>query len=178
MIDSLTSAVGVPRSVYSWTPARLNCLSSECEQISPGSEVMQAGSSVIESTDVVLDLEVMLNAQLHVDAWTRISDSPSQLLPSASTAFCSLARLGRDITTQQVVAFVFSRRDYCNAVLVCLPAFTLAPLSGTDIQRVLHAVARWANDLGPDDLIAQTLKELHWLPIAQRIEYKLCLLLY
>jgi len=34
------------------------------KKIPSGSEVMQAGSSVIESTDVVRDLAVMLDAQL------------------------------------------------------------------------------------------------------------------
>jgi len=31
------------------------------------------------------------------------------------------------------------------------------------------------NDLRPHDHVTQTLKELHWLSIAQRIEYRLCL---
>jgi len=78
--------------------------------------------------------------------------------------------LGRDITTQQVVALVFSRLHYCNAMLAGLLTITQAPL-----KQVLHATARWVNDLRPH---YHTLKELHWLPIAQRIEYKLCLLVY
>jgi hypothetical protein len=68
------------------------------------------------------------------------------------------------------VALVFSRLDYCNAVLAGLPAATLAPL-----QPVLHAAARLVNCLRPCDHVTSTLKELHWLPIAQRIDYKLCL---
>jgi len=43
-----------------------------------------------------------------------------------------------------------------------LRAITLSPL-----QRVLHAVACLVNDLRPYDHVTQTLKELHWLPIAQ-----------
>ena len=54
--------------------------------------------------------------------------------------------LGRDVTIQLVVALVFSRLDYCNAVLAGLPATTLAPL-----QRVLHAAARLVNGLRPRD---------------------------
>ena len=63
--------------------------------------------------------------------------------------------------------------DYCNAVLACLPVATLAPL-----QRVLNAVARLVLDLKPRDHATPVLRELHWLPIAQRIEYKLCLLVH
>ena len=52
-----------------------------------------------------------------------------------------------------------------------LPAITLALL-----QRVPHAAVRLANDLRPHDPVRQALNELHWLPMPQRIEYKLCLL--
>ena len=34
------------------------------------------------------------------------------------------------------------------------------------------------NGLSPSDHFTSALKELHWLPIAQRIEYKLCLLVH
>jgi hypothetical protein len=67
----------------------------------------------------------------------------------------------------------FSRLDYCNALLAGLPAVTLAPL-----QQVLHAAARLVNDLRPHNHVTQALKDLHWLPIVQRIEYKLCLLVH
>ena len=52
-------------------------------------------------------------------------------------------------------------------------AATLAPL-----QRVLHAAARLVNDLRPHDRVTPTLMELHWLPLVQRIDYKLCLLVH
>ena len=76
-------------------------------------------------------------------------------------------------TIQLVVALVFSRLDYCNAVLAGLPATTLALL-----QRVLHAAARLVNGLRLRDQVTSALQELHWLPIMQRIEYKLCLLVH
>jgi hypothetical protein len=34
------------------------------------------------------------------------------------------------------------------------------------------------NGLRPRDYVTSTLKELHWLPIAQCIDYKLCLLVH
>jgi len=52
-----------------------------------------------------------------------------------------------------------------------LPATTLAQL-----KRVLHAAARLVNGLRPHDHVTSALKELHWLPIKQRVDYKLCLL--
>jgi len=83
------------------------------------------------------------------------------------------ARLGRDVTLTLVTSLVLSRLDYCNSVHAGLPASILAPL-----QRVLHAAARLVNGLRPHDHVSPTLKELHWLPIKQRVDYKLCLLVY
>ena len=68
-------------------------------------------------------------------------------------------------------AFVLSRLDCCNAVLTRLPALTLVPL-----QRVLNVAARVVVGLGPRDHVTPSLREQHWLPIAARIDYKLCLL--
>ena len=66
---------------------------------------------------------------------------------------------------------VLSRLDYCNAVLAGLPATTLA-------QRVLHAAARLVLNLRPRDHVTPALRELHWLPVSRRIEFKLCLLVH
>ena len=82
-------------------------------------------------------------------------------------------QLGRDVTAKLVSAFVLSRLDCCKAVLTGLPASTLAPL-----QRGLNAAARVVVGLGPRDHVTPSLCELHWLPIAARIDYKLCLLVH
>jgi len=45
-------------------------------------------------------------------------------------------------------------------------------------QRVLHAAARLVLNLWPRDHVSVALRELHWLPVAQRIDYKLRLLIH
>jgi len=80
---------------------------------------------------------------------------------------------GRDVTARLVTALILSRLDYCNAVLAGLLASTLAPL-----QRVLHAAASTVLDLKPCDRVTPALRELHWLPVAERIQNKLCLLVH
>jgi len=80
--------------------------------------------------------------------------------------------LGRDVACTVVTALVLSRID-CNAVLSALPKSTIAPL-----QRVLNAAARVVCGLRPRDHVTDTLIGLHWLPVAARIEFKLCLLVY
>ena len=83
------------------------------------------------------------------------------------------ARLGRDVNLSLVTALVISRLDYCNCVLAGLPVTPLAPL-----QRVLHAAARLVNGLRPHHHVTSVLMELHWLPIKQRVDYKLCFLVH
>ena len=81
--------------------------------------------------------------------------------------------LGQAVTARLVLAFILSRLDYCNAVLAGLPASTLAQL-----QRMLHAAVRVVCDLKPRDHISESIRALHWLPIKQRIDFKLCLLVH
>jgi len=58
-------------------------------------------------------------------------------------------------------------------VLPGLRASTLAPF-----QRVLHAAARTVLDLKPRNRVTPALQESHWLPVAEKIQYKLCLLVH
>jgi len=81
--------------------------------------------------------------------------------------------LDRDSRNRLVCAFILTRIDYCNAVFAGLPDSTLAPL-----QRVLHAAARFVDDLRPRDYVTETLMSLHWLPVRERITYKLCSLMH
>jgi len=68
---------------------------------------------------------------------------------------------------------VLSRLDYCNAILAGLPKSTIAPL-----QRTQNAAARLVSRLGPRDHVRNALRSLHWLPVQERITYKLCLLMH
>jgi len=81
--------------------------------------------------------------------------------------------LDRDSRNRLVCALILTRIDYCNAVFAGLPDSTLPPL-----QRVLHAAARFVDDLRPRDHVTATLMSLHWLPVRQRITYKLCSLMH
>ena len=79
-----------------------------------GSDVMQAGSSVIKSADVVRDLGVMLDAQL------TMRDHVSR---TAQACFFHLRRLrsvrqllGRDVTIRLVVALVSTTAMPCSPV--------------------------------------------------------------
>jgi len=80
--------------------------------------------------------------------------------------------LGPDVAAKLITSLVFSRLDYCNAVLARLPRSTIAPL-----QRVQNATAHLMARLGPCDHVTPTLEDHHCL-IEQQIVFKLCLLMH
>ena len=72
-----------------------------------------------------------------MDEVTHQSNYKCLLLPTPTTACSIRGQLDKEVTGRLLSAFILSRLDYCNAILVGLPASTLAPL-----QRVMHAAAR------------------------------------
>ena len=79
-----------------------------------------------------------------------------------------------DVATTLVNAFITSRVDYCNSVFNNISAVGILPL-----QRVLHAAARViVRKRKYDHITASMRDDLHWLPVRQRVEFKLCRLVY
>ena len=72
-----------------------------------------------------------------------------------------------------VSALVSSRFDYYIAMLAEIPSMILAPL-----RRVLSAAFGLVAGLGPRVDVTEQIKELHWLPIRYRINFKLCLMMH
>ena len=76
--------------------------------------------------------------------------------------------LTADATKTLVCAFVLSRVDYCNSLLAGLPKYLLDRL-----QRIQNNAARLICKASRSDHISPLLHSLHWLPISDRINYKL-----
>ena len=73
-----------------------------------------------------------------------------------------------------VHAFVVTRLDYCNGVL---SGITKAQL--TKLQSILNAAARLVARLRKFDHISPVLRDdLHWLPVQQRIDFKISVMAY
>ncbi len=70
-------------------------------------------------------------------------------------------------------AFVTSKLDYCNSLLYGLSKGVIK-----QIQRVQNAAARTLTNTRKHDHISPILRNLHWLPIHRRIEYKLLMHTY
>ena len=75
--------------------------------------------------------------------------------------------------TNYIHAFVTSRLDYCNSLLSGLPQNLLQKL-----LYVQNFGARLLSFTQKTEHITPILKELHWLPVAVRIEFKILVLVF
>ena len=120
----------------------------------------------------VRDLGVTLDSALtfsqHISNLTRSSYFQLRRLRTIRKA------VSVTIFTSIVHAFVCSRIDYCNSLLIGLPKTRLSPF-----QTVLNAAARLIARLPCYSHISSYMyikEHLHWLPISTRIEYKVLLI--
>ena len=81
--------------------------------------------------------------------------------------------LTRESTEKIIHALVSSRLDYCNSLFLGLPSNQLNKL-----QRVQNACARLVCNSPRFSHCSPLLKELHWLPVKQRIIFKTLLIIF
>ena len=79
----------------------------------------------------------------------------------------------KDCLLKLVHSLIFSRVDYCNALLIGLPNSVLKI-----VQSVVNRTARLIFGVPPRTPTTPYLIELHWLPVKARIEFKLCLVTF
>ena len=78
------------------------------------------------------------------------------------------------VATSLVNSFVVSKVDYCNALFANQPVFVIHRL-----QSVLNAAARLIYGVNRLDHISDIMRDkLHWLRAGERVDFKLCLLVY
>ena len=81
--------------------------------------------------------------------------------------------LSQDDAETLVHAFISSKLDFCNALLYGLPKSVIDKL-----QYVQNCAARLVTRTRSSEHITPVLQRLHWLPVKQRITYKIVLLTY
>ena len=81
--------------------------------------------------------------------------------------------LTEEATSSLVLSLCVSHLDYCNAVLYGLPDVTISRM-----QKVQNMCARLVLRRSKWDSAKACLAKLHWLPIRQRIIFKICVLTF
>ena len=110
-------------------------------------------------TGAIWTVALVLYGLLHwcyIDCCTDVSLNHRLLLHSATWKEWSLFKLEE-----------YSCIDCCNTIL------GLPDMSSLLLWLVMNAAACFLADLGPRDHVSQTIRELHWLPIRQRMDSKL-----
>ena len=121
---------------------------------------------------MLFNLSVLLDAELvmdvHVSAVVKGCFYQLHQLHSVHQS------LTLDAERAVLTAFIASRLDYCNALL-----YGGAKAEIQRLQTVMNAAARLVGGLGRYDHITPVLRDtLHWLPIRQRVVFKLAVLAF
>ena len=168
------------QDVMSWmVNNKLVCNASKTEVVhfssrfllrNPISEITLNGD-VIESSPAARDLGVSLDHYLKMS--TRVND----LCRTAILALKRISRIRRYLNSacceQLVHAFVSSRLDYSNSLLIGLPDKEISK-----IQRIQNSAARLVTKTKKRDHITPVLRKLHWLTIDKRIVFKVLIITY
>ena len=132
---------------------------------------LNVDSIAVQPTQEVDNLGVIFDSALSME---------KQINAVSSTCYYHIRRISKirkfltvDATRSLVNAYVVSRLDYCNSLLAGLPDCLLKKL-----QRVQNCAARLVKKLPWRSRITRYLRELHWLPIVERIKFKILLLTY
>ena len=122
-----------------------------------GSDIKVADQ--IKSLGVLIDSRLSFNK--HVSNICRASYSNIKALRKIRSA------LDQETAKTVACSIVSTRMDYCNSVLYGTTANNLSKL-----QRIQNTLARVVTGHRRRDHISPVLKDLHWLPVRERIEYK------
>ena len=106
-----------------------------------------------------------------------VSAHVSKVIKSANYQLRNIGKirkiLNTDTTKSAIVSLVTSRLDYCHGLLCGIINELLCRL-----QKVQNNAVRVASRSKKYDHITPVLKDLHWLPIRKRIEFKILLLTF
>lgn len=126
---------------------------------------------MLKTTNQARNLGVVMDSDLNFN---------SHIKTVTKSAYYHLKNISRikGLMSQQdleklVHAFIFSRLDYCNSVFTGLPKKSIRQL-----QLIQNAAARVLTKTKKVDHITPVLRSLHWLPVCQRIDFKILLLVY
>ena len=129
------------------------------------------GTAKIQPVEIVRNLGVMFNSTM------TLSSHVNYLRRSVNFQLRNLWRIrqfiDQDSCHHAVRALIISRLDYCNGLFTTLSAKEL-----TRLQRLQNNAARLIFAVGRRTDAANLLDTLHWLPVRQRVLFKILLYVF
>jgi hypothetical protein len=129
------------------------------------------GGSYIIASPVVKDLGISLDTNFTLDSHIK------SVTKSALSSIRCIGRIrkyvDRSACEKLIHSFTISRLDYCNSLFVGLPGAKIKRL-----QRIQNTAVRLVMRVKKYDHISPILYELHWLPVQQRINYKVIITVF
>ena len=129
------------------------------------------GDAIIESTNSARNIGAIFDSSLNMK---------EQVLAISRACYCHIRNIGRirthltqDATISLVHAFISSKIDHLNALLYGVPKYLIAKH-----QKIQNNAARVVTKSKRRDHITPVLHSLHWLPVEQRIHFKILLITF
>ena len=126
------------------------------------------------SNDIIQSVPLPRNLGFIFDSDMSFSDQINSVSKSCHFHIRDIRRIRHLLPLSTATALanslVSSKLDYCNSLYSGISQTNLNKL-----QRIQNSLARVITNTSKYQHITPTLKKLHWLPIKQRIDYKICL---
>ncbi len=136
-----------------------------------------AGTTIKIGYDTIGTTSGAKNLGVLIDSDLTLSPYITSICKAANFHLYRLSRIRKYLTPQAlkmaVHSLVSSKMDYCNSLLIGLPKSHISKL-----QHVMNCAARLVSGVGKFEHITPVLRDLHWLPVEQRIEFKVLCLTY
>ena len=168
--------------VYSWMTANMLKMNNDKTEVilfAPKrllSNVSPSLSLTVHQSNISPKLSVR-NLGVMLDATLSMQLQINMITKGCYYQLRKISRIRKYLTMSAaktlVTTLVLSKIDYCNSLLVNLPAYLLKKL-----QKVQNYAARVVKKLKIRVSITKHLKGLHWLPVDYRIKFKIALLTF
>ncbi len=133
--------------------------------------ILKVGDTAVKPSNSVRNLGVNLDSNLSMDAHI------SRLCQTLNFQLRNIARIRRfldkDTCHHVVRALVLSRLDYANSLLAGTTEINL-----TKLQRLQNKAVRLIHGINRREHITPYLADLHWLPVRERVNFKICTIIY
>ena len=132
---------------------------------------LNINNTIVTSSHSVRNLGVMFDTDLSMT--THVDEVCKTLLFQLRKISSIRNYLTQSVTQTLVSSLILSRLDYCNSLLSGITGENLSKL-----QHIQNHAARVIKRIKKSDHITPILIELHWLPVCERIDYKIALMCF